>query len=587
MRTGVGPVTGARALYLTLLELGVTEIFGMDCPEPLYRELEPGRLRPFTVRDERSGAIMADGLAKCSFRPGVCAAMQGIGALNMVPGLAESKYSSTPVVAIVQEVEGAHRQRHPPQDVDHATVYGPVVKEVFRVEAALRIPAIVRQAFRTATSGRPGPVVILCPKDRLEEMVDPGVGPAANAVGGPSGVVLSPAAYPWGRTAGDPGAVDQAADLLLSSTHPVLLAGGGAVISGAWREIRDLAEFLHVPVATTLLGRGAIAEDSALALGALGSFTGGSGGRGRIANRLAENADVLLVVGSKLDQVSTDGWRIPSQQTKVIQVDVDPAEVGRNCTVSVALIGDAQTVLRQLVAACRLRWSHRDELANARQEHARAAARLVGAWREAAAEIGQSDARPIRPERVMRELSSILRQQDVVVADASYSSAWVANYLDAPQGRRALSPRGLAGLGWALPAAIGAARASPGARVVAVTGDGALGYVVQELETAARYGFPVTTVVLNNAMLGYQKHYEEMRYGRSFQCDLLDTDFARVAKGFACASERVSDPARLHEALRTALLVEGPSLVDVVVDPGARPPLTCFDLQLPEMGAPA
>ena len=364
-----------------------------------------------------------------------------------------------------------------------------------------------------------------------------------------------------------------AAKLLAAAERPLLIAGGGCVISGAYDELRTLAERFSAPVATTLTGRGAIADSHPLAVGPLGTQTGGYLGRSRIGNALFAEADLVFIMGSRTGQLCYSNWQFPLPGTKVIHLDIDPQEIGRNFAVDAALVGDIRDTLREMLRQCdqgglrRLDRSNGGRIAELKEEFDKRNAPFLC-----------SDARPIRPERVIAEINKVIDPTTLVVADASYSTSWALSHLDVPTAHRfVLSPRGTGSIGWGFPAAVGAKLGDPSRMVISLGGDGGFGYVMNELETAARYGIHVVVVVLNNATLGYQGHWEEKAMGRYMECDFLQVDYAGVAAALGCQAERVADPKDLAAALARGLAAKGPYLLDVIVDPKVNGPVTGMD----------
>jgi acetolactate synthase-1/2/3 large subunit len=522
--------------------------------------MDRAEMRPITVRDERAGAIMADAYARVSGRPGVCTAIRGPGATNLITGLAEAWASSIPVVAVVNDVNTAAVGRNPIQEVDHLALFRPITKWAVRLDRPERVSELTARAFVLATSGRPGPTLVSCPDDVLaaDGATSSGHRPGARR-------------YPHLRTAPDPAAVREAVLVLGEAARPAIIAGGGVLSACAWEELLQVAELLDAPVATTPLGKGAIDEAHPLAAGVMSAYTGGEMGRGRIANGVIRDADVVLLVGTKTGNVATSNWTLPDPSCRTVHVDVDVAEIGRNYR-SLGVLGDAKLGLAALAAEL--------EAAGARPATGRRAdlARDLSDWRARIRPLAESSARPIRPERVLAEMARFMDDDTIVCADASYSSLWAADRLVLRRpGRRLISARGFGGIGWALPAGIGAKLAAPDKRVLCLTGDGAFGFVFQELETAARYGIGVVVVVLNNSTFAYQKHAEQLHYGRSFETELLDVDYAALARVLRCDGISVSDPDQLAPALGTAIASGRPTVINVVIDPEAFPPITAFD----------
>lgn len=553
-------VRAARTVYEALLALGVTHLFGIDSPELLYAEIDRERIRPITVRDERSGAIMADAFARVSGRPGICTAIRGPGVTNLISGLAEAQATSTPLIALVNDLPAHLRGKNTIQEIDHLALVEPVTKWAVRVDRADRAVELTERAFSIATSGRPGPVLVSFPDEALT-----GDGGARRSE------ATAPASYPAVRVAPDPTAVSEAASILAGARRPAIVAGGGVLISRAWAELAAVAERLGAPVATTPLGKGSFDETHPLSAGVTGAYTGGVLARGHIANELVRAADVVLLVGTKTDSIATANWTVPTPASTIVHIDIDPSEIERNYP-SFGVVGDAKLALAALDA----------QLSAAGHQPAGDAVRELEVatreWRTQIDPLLTADATPIRPERVIAELAGVMTDNTILCTDASYSSAWAMDLIPLRRpGRRFLAPRGFAGIGWGLPAAMGAKLAAPDQRVLCLTGDGGFGYVFQELETAARYQIPVIVVVLNNSSFGFQKHAEEAHYGRSFETQLLDVDYAAVARALRCDGIRVTAPGEIGPALEQAMASNRPTVIDVVVDGDAFPPLLAFE----------
>ncbi len=550
--------TVAEVIAGTLKAYGVTHIFGMKDPIDIFHAAEALGLRAVTVHDEKHGAIMAHGLAKATNRPGVCAAMCGPGATNLITGLLEAKQSSIPLVVLVVDIAAAQRGRHAASELDHFAALGPFVKWIGRVETPARAAEMTRHAFRAATSGRGGPAVLLCPRDVMGQIADCAVTVEAGFD-----------SFPSSRPRASAQSVAQAAALLTGAERPVIVAGGGAVLSLAAQSVMTLAEELSAPVATTFNGRGVIADAHPLSLGVLGSSTGGRYGRGRVANEILGEADVAMIVGSRTGQICTSDWTLPGPRARLIHLDVDPLEIGRNFPTEVGLVGDARDSLEDLIEVCR---GLGRRAANPAQV-ARVAA-LRADWQDEVEGIFRSQQVPIRPERLLHEISTGIAPDARVVTDASYITGWAMSHIDSHGGGNVMfSPRGTGGLGWGLPAAIGVKLAEPGRQVICVTGDGGFGYVLGEMETAARYGVNIVVVVFNNHTLGFQKHFEEKLLGTSWECDLLDVDYAAIARAMHWQAERIVNPEEIGDSLARALAADKPVLLDVIIDPEAIAPI--------------
>jgi len=549
---------GGALLAGLLAEHGVRHVFGVPGGQTLalYDAIldRAPALRHVLVRDERTAAYAADAYARVTGKAGVCDATVGPGAAKLPSGLGEALGASVPVVALVSELPARlapHRYRSAAsQALDQAALLAPVTKWQATVPDAATMPALVRQAFREATTGRPGPVALFLPQDVLDS-------PAKQMAPEQSSARFG--SFPAFRPAPDTEDVAAAVAVLRAAKQPFVLAGGGVLHSGAGAELTALAEYLSAAVGTTLSGKGAIAEDHPLSVGVTGSM-----GTTAAAAALAK-ADVVLLVGTKAGSGATYGWTLPRTDQAIVQLDLDPAELGRAFPLAAAVLADARSGLRSLLAALgepgdRTAWRAR-------------VAELTAAWRAERDADRASDAVPIAPQRVLAEIEAVLGDEDILICDASLASGWGGVYLEQRRpGRRVLCPRGLAGLGYALPAAIGVATAAPTRRTVVLTGDGALGYAAGELATLAEISLPVTVIVLNNRSLGWIRWYRRITFGRGWEDeDFGDVTFAEVAKGFGIAGQRVAEPARLGAVLREAVGSGKPALVDVVTEPWQTP----------------
>ncbi len=581
-----GPARHGGALLAALLaEHGVRHVFGVPGGQTLalydgILDRAPD-LRHVLVRDERSAAYAADAYARVTGRVGVCDATVGPGAAKLPSGLGEALGASIPVLALVSELPARlapHRYRSAAsQALDQAGLLAAVTKWQAYVPDAATMPALARQAFREATTGRPGPVVLFLPQDVLD-------GPADPAGASPGNGASRFGRFPAFRPAPDPGDTAAAAALLRQARRPFILAGGGVLHSGAGAELTVLAERLSAAVGTTLSGKGAIAETHPLSVGVTGSMGTTAG-----AAALAE-ADVVLLAGAKASSGATFGWTLPRADQVVVQLDLDPAELGRAFPLAAAVLADARQGLAHLHAALRADGTTPGADGttpgadgavpgtDGGTEPDRAAWRarighLAAAWRAARDQERASDAVPIAPQRVLAAIETALRPGDILICDASLASGWGGAYLEQHlPGRRVLCPRGQAGLGYALPAAIGVATADPARRAVVLTGDGALGYAAGELATVAERKLPVTVIVLNNRSLGWIRWYRRITFGRGWEDDdFSDVAFADVARAFGLSGQRVTTPAGVAAAVAQALAAPGPALVDVVTQTWQTP----------------
>jgi acetolactate synthase I/II/III large subunit len=547
---------------------GVTVVFGQSIPTAFHLAAPHYGIRQAAYRAENAGGIMADAYARVANRVAVVTAQNGPAATLLVPPLAEALKASTPIVALVQEVPRGQADKNAFQEFDHVRLFDAVAKWVRHIDQPERVEDYVDMAFAAAASGRPGPAVLLAPADVL----------SLPASGG-SSRSASLGAFPLDRTLADPARVAEAADLIAGARAPLVVAGGGVHLSGATRELAALQEACSLPVGTTVMGKGAVDETHPLSLGVVGYFMG-PGSRTQELRRLIDDADVILFVGARTNQNGTDSWSLFPPKARYIHIDIDSVEVGRNYE-ALRLVGDAKLTLAALSTELVKRDLSRR--AAGRPAVSEAIAAAVRGWRAKIARIATENRGPIRPERLMADIDRLLTPHTIMVADASYSSIWISNYLTARAvGQRFLTPRGMAGLGWGLPFAIGAQFAEPDRPVLCVTGDGGFGHCWAEIETVVRHQLPIITVVLNNQILGYQKHGETVVFNAyTDACEFRPVDHAAIARACGCAGVRIEDPADFAPQLEAALKSRQPTLFDVIIDENAHPPITSFGDRFP------
>ena len=552
---------GGDVLVEMLIGYGVPVVFGLAGGQtlPLYDAIRSraSQIRHIPMRDERNAAYAADGYARISGCVGVCDATVGPGAVKFTSGLAEAYNSSIPIVALVSDMPSdwlAVRYRGGGnQLVDQMSILAPLCKWAGRLPAPHKLPELVQRAFQMSTSGRPGPVAIELPEDVFKAQYEE----AAAAIDSRYGRV------PSHRSAPDTESVRAAAAVLEAAQRPVMIVGGGARLSNAGQQVQALAETLAIPVATTLSGKGVVPENQPLSLGVIGSLGGSP-----VAHRFVEAADVILAVGFKFGQNPTFKWTLPKQGQRVIQLDIDAAEIGKVFPVEVGLLGDAREGLAALGAACK---TTRSIAVISNQ-----IAELKAKWREQI-EAEARAAKPIKPQQVAWLLNELCDEDTILVCDASFASGWGGVYFEARGDRRAIFPRGMGGLGWALPAAIGAQVARPKSKVVVLAGDGAMTYSLGELATLVQQGMNITVVVLNNSAMGWIKWEQAVFWeGKFVSTDLSDVNFALVAQGMGLAGVNVTEASDLRDALRQALRAGQPTLIDVrsAVNEAAVPKFT-------------
>jgi len=517
-------------------------------------ELEDVGIKRIVNHSEKGATYMADGYARISGKPGV-AMSQSVGAANLVAGLQDAFLAHSPVIALTGRKPPLFQYRNAYQETLHGPMFDQVTKYSAYIDDARQLPFILQQLFREATTGAPRPV-------HADLMGLSGEIIEQQEVGLPLLACGKYSAYPAQRPAADPVLVREALTLIEKARRPIIVSGGGANASGAGAEVRQLAEALLLPVATSNAGKGIIPEDHPLAVGIVGSY-----GQ-QCANRSVSEADLVLFIGSATgDQVTLD-WTIPAVGTRVIQIDINPSELGRSYPDALEICGDARTVLQQmfaLVTPIRDRKAWIDQI----QSHVRQ-------WRELIRPLLASDAAPIRPERLCAEIGRHLPKDAVLVADTGYSCIWASTMIPLTQPTQRFI-RAAGSLGWAFPAALGAKCAAPNRAVICFSGDGAFLYHLTELETAKRWGINTVTIVNNNScfgqsIIGTQKAYGTSPGNPDQVLRFEKTNYARIAEDFGCMGISVEKPAEVGPAIRKALQADKPAVIDVVTNPDCHPP---------------
>lgn len=546
-------MTGGQALAEMLKLSGIGPMFGMGGFQllPFYEACRALGLKHALINDERAGAFAADAYAKVTNRPGVCDGTLGPGATNLVTGLIESLNAGLPMIVITGDANREHATKNMTQEARQIEILRPAVKEVIRVEVIKRLPEHVRRAFAVATSGRPGPVLINVPEDvaHAEHDFD------ASDFWVDETTLKAQAR----RTRPDGSEVEKAAAMLARAERPLILVGGGVHISEAYAALQSFSEAYGIPVAHTMSGKGAIACSHPNSAGLFGRYD-------RIANELIAASDCLLVVGCKLGEIATKRFALIPPGKPVIHVEINPEEIGRTTRTSVALAGDARLTLLDLAAAL----GSGTTTAAKRAAYLAELPKRMAEWRRGAADRLESKEVPINVGRLMHEINGIIPADGILVADGGFAGHWGGLMFDTKAaGRHFLPDRGFASIGYGVPGGIGAQiGAGPKRRVIALTGDGGFNMSLGELETARRLGASFVAIVFNNAASGYVKALQHAVYGPgNYQSsDLVEMDYAAIARGFGCHGVRVTDPEKLSSAIREGLEnTSTPTVLDCIV----------------------
>jgi acetolactate synthase-1/2/3 large subunit len=552
-------MTGAQCLADMLQGYGVTHVFHVPAVlRTTFAEMERRTdIKRLHVHGEKAAAYMADGYARASGKPGICMA-QVIGALNLAAGLRDAWLAHAPVIAMTGGREPKTKFRKVYQEIDDMPAFEPVTKFNATVDDVARFPDMLRQAFRSAVTGCPGPVHLQFRGnegqiDAEEADMEPLVEPQFACV-------------PPFRPQPDEASLRAALKILQDAARPVIVAGGGVRASGAAAELVALAEALQIPVATSLNGKDAIPGNHPLSVGVVGTYSRES------ANRIVNVADLVCFIGSETGGMTTHFWAVPKIGTPAIQIDIEPEALGRNYPLLAAVNSDAKAALSRMLAL-----ADRGS-AIKRKSWIGEAQTICRAWQEKYQSALTSDAVPIRPERLCNELTRHVPEDAIVIVDTGHAGMWMGGMFDLTSPRQSYM-RSAGHLGWAFPAGLGAKCACPERPVVTFTGDAGFWYHIAEVETAARWNINAVTVVNNNGSGNQSKRGFDRVYGgkQTEKARELWTfskmDFARIAQDMGALGIRVEKASAFPAALAQALAAQRPAVIDVVTDIDALAPV--------------
>jgi acetolactate synthase-1/2/3 large subunit len=543
-------ITGSQQLAEMLRDYGVSHVFFV----PTIRmtsiaAMEGMGIHRILTHGEKSAVYMADGYARAAHRPGICMA-QHIGGSNLAAGLRDPYMSCSPVIAITGGSLPGDRYRHAYQDVEDFSQFDPVTKMNCHVEDVRRLPDLLRQAFRVATCGTPGPVHLKL-RGKEGEILDP-------ETDVPGAVEPQYATVPSFRPAPDPEALRRAVERIGAAQRPIVVAGGGVATSDARRELVAFCEAFTLPVATSLSAKDCVIDAHPLNVGVPGTYSR------RCANEAVAAADLVIFVGCQAGGMVTHFWRFPAQGTPIVQIDINPELIGRNYPDTLPVVADAKLALGALLAFAPATPTDRTAWLVRIQEFKKA-------WRENADTYRSGKRDPMRPEELAAEISELLPPDGVLVSDTGSSGIWTGTMVEFRQpGQRYFRCGG--SLGWGLPGAMGVQCAWPDRKVVLWTGDGGLYYHLAELETAARYGINLVVVCNNNSSLSSEYRLVVAAYGGKLGPNWQDihcfrnTDFAKVAETLGCVGLRATTRGEFREALSHALSLNRPVVIDAVAD---------------------
>ncbi len=531
---------GSQIFTKCLEEENVDIIFGYPGGAVLdiYDALYDSPLKHYLVRHEQGAAHAADGYARATGKPGVCIATSGPGATNLVTGLANAYMDSIPLVAFTGQVATPMLGRDSFQEADIYGITLPITKHNYLVKDVKELPRVIKESFHLATTGRPGPVLIDLPKDICQKRVDfkypetlklPGYRPLFE---------------------GHPQRISEAAAAIGEARRPVICAGGGVISSESSEALRRLAEFCTIPVTTTLMGKGAFPENHPLSLGMLGMH--GT----KYANYAVNECDLLIAVGVRFSDrvaVRADAF---APEARIIHIDIDPAEIGKNVPADIPVVGDVKPVLEQICRQLQGQSERKEWPA------------LIESWKKEFPLKYSRDNDKIKPQCVVEQIYEVTKGDAIITTEVGQNQMWAAQFYTFTRPRTFITSGGLGTMGFGLPAAIGAQIGRPDQTVFNIAGDGSIQMNIQELATAVAYKLPLKVAVLNNGYLGMVRQWQDAFYrGRLAYSEIAGPDYVKLAEAYGAVGMRVTRPAEIRRVLKEAMQIQDrPVLIDFIVD---------------------
>tara|TARA_B100000949_G_scaffold99837_1_gene89182 strand:- start:982 stop:2685 length:1704 start_codon:yes stop_codon:yes gene_type:complete len=538
-------ITGAEALIKALINEKVDGIFGLPggANLPMYDTLYDSEIRHILARHEQCAAHMADGYARASRKPGVCFATSGPGATNLITGIATAFADSSPMVAITGQVATNMIGKDAFQECDTIGIATPVTKYTYQPLTSAEVPQMIKNAFHIATSGRPGPVLVDIPKNAQVDKMD---------ITFPKKVNLRKA-NPINSP--DITMVNKAAELLLKAERPMIMTGGGTIISGAFRELQAVAEFLMSPVVSTFKGKGGFSETHYLSLGPIGMH-------GHIeANKLVLEADVLLAAGARFSDRSVGKWDEFANEMKIIHADIDPSEIGKNKEADIGLIGDIKNTLKLLLSSLEQKAKSKNE----DYPWIKHVKEIRDIWRSKPLPAP----REITGPRLLKKMREILPAACLYTTEVGQHQMWASLHFDVIEPGTFFTSTGLGTMGWGLPAAVGAKFARPDLPVIDIAGDGSVQMTESTLATSVTEDLPVITVIFNNGMLGMVAQWQRLFYERKYMGVELKglPDYVKIAEAYGAEGIRAQSMNEFEKSLKSALNSNIATIIDVPINP--------------------
>ena len=536
---------GAKALITSLEKEGVDIVFGLPggANLPIYDELVDANFRHILVRHEQAAGHMADGYARIKRKSGVCLATSGPGATNLITGIATAHADSIPMIAITGQVPLAMIGKDAFQETDIIGISNPCTKYAFQPRKAVEIPEMIKKAFYIAESGRPGPVLVDIPKDVQQEKAEITFPDLIKVRG------YKPAFDP------DLSQIQKAIDLIMKAEKPILMAGGGVILSGAFHELQALAEILMCPVVTTFKGKGAFPENHPLAMGPIGMHGHAE------ANKIIIEADCIIAIGARFSDRSVGRFDEFGKGMSIIHFDVDPAEIGKNKSVDVAVIGDVKSSLRTIVKMLTTKGMRRDP---------------DNSWLKRRKELIEyyvstikDYSREITAKKTLKKLRELLPRESIVTTEVGQCQMWASLHFDVISPGTFFSSTGLGTMGFGFPASIGAKAAKPDVPVVDIAGDGSFNMTENSLAVSVLEKLPVIVFLLNNYMLGMVAQWQRTFYNRRYMGVQQNRcpDYVKLAESYGAQGIRVQSMNELEKAIKTSINSDVATVIDIPIDP--------------------
>ena len=536
---------GAKALITSLEKEGVDIVFGLPggANLPIYDELVDANFRHVLVRHEQAAAHMADGYARIKRKAGVCMATSGPGATNLITGIATAHADSIPMVAITGQVPVAMIGKDAFQETDIIGIANPCTKYAFQPRKAVEIPEVIKKAFYITESGRPGPVLVDIPKDVQQEKAEIEFPDLIKVRG------YKPAFDP------DLSQIEKAMALIMKAEKPIIMAGGGVILSGAFHELQTLAEILMCPVVTTFKGKGAFPENHPLAMGPIGMHGHAE------ANKIIIEADCIIAIGARFSDRSVGRFDEFGKGMSIIHLDVDPAEIGKNKSVDVAVVGDVKSSLRTLVKMLKTKGMRKDP---------------DNSWLKRRKELIEyytstikDYSREITAKKTLKKLRELLPSEAIVTTEVGQCQMWASLHFDVITPGTFFSSTGLGTMGFGFPASIGAKAAKPDVPVIDIAGDGSFNMTENSLAVSVLEKLPVIVFLLNNYMLGMVAQWQRTFYNRRYMGVQQNRcpDYVKLAESYGAQGMRVQSINELDKAIKAGLSSDVATVIDIPIDP--------------------